>query len=313
MGSPLGTPPTERAMKIADMGLSAAEALERDGQTSAAAELKAATLQEAALAYEAQSRRRAKKISPLASARKPLQNVGIGSPLANVVDLDESPSSAGEESEESVEERKLRVLARVAGVSFASFAVAPTQDDNDLTATSAASEASHCDAISTREVAADGQPLLATEQTMDGCLAAVATTDTQTDTQAESSHRVARVCGFSVCRDGDRPYTMYEIGTGEEHVAHRRYSEFVALDSTLRRILADRSFVASISRLGLLACVANELPPLPPKTIPLLQDATAPSVVSYRWGALQRYLDAANGLAEDHPQIRGAVEGFLRM
>ena len=69
-----------------------------------------------------------------------------------------------------------------------------------------------------------------------------------------------------------------------EHVAFRRYSEFVRLDRTLRAawgLPAHRALCSGGT---------GELPALPPKTA-FWQDATSTAVTSHRWGALQLWLD----------------------
>ena len=53
------------------------------------------------------------------------------------------------------------------------------------------------------------------------------------------------------------------------------------------------------------------LPALPPKTLPLLQDATHPAIVSQRWAGLQRYLDAALERVMDCPEALDALKEFL--
>ena len=67
-----------------------------------------------------------------------------------------------------------------------------------------------------------------------------------------------------------------------EHVAFRRYSDFVTLDELLR---------VSLGSGGLPCAEDRQLPRLPPKTL-FWQDATAPGVTARRWAALQLYLDA---------------------
>ena len=54
----------------------------------------------------------------------------------------------------------------------------------------------------------------------------------------------------------------------------------------------------------------RQLPALPPKTLPLLQDATAPAVVSRRWAELQRYLDAALERVADPDCPCAALDAF---
>ena len=74
--------------------------------------------------------------------------------------------------------------------------------------------------------------------------------------------------------------------TSGEHVAFRRYSDFLALDAQLRLSLGG-------GRADWLPCFHDRsLPRLPPKTA-FWHDATAATTTMRRWGALQLYLDAA--------------------
>ena len=123
-----------------------------------------------------------------------------------------------------------------------------------------------------------------------------------------------------------RPFTLWHLHvplcTAGQHVAFRRYSDFVALDGTLRRCLREqqwqraaehsRSAAAVIASLGDLSCLTmRPLPALPPKTLPFVQDPTAPALLSHRWAGLQRYLDAALERAADCPPALDALLRFL--
>ena len=94
-----------------------------------------------------------------------------------------------------------------------------------------------------------------------------------------------------------------------------RYSDFVTLDVTLRRALAEQqwsSAAPTLLALGDLSCLTlRGLPALPPKTLPLLQDPTSSGVVAMRWGQLQRYLDAALDRVSDCPAAFAAFAEFL--
>ena len=95
-----------------------------------------------------------------------------------------------------------------------------------------------------------------------------------------------------------------------------RFSDFVTLDATLRRALAEQQWSSAAPTcalaLGELSCLTlRGLPALPPKTLPLLQDATSPAVVAMRWGQLQRYLDAALDRVSDCPAAFAAFAEFL--
>ena len=99
------------------------------------------------------------------------------------------------------------------------------------------------------------------------------------------------------------------LRSGEQTVAFRRFSDFVALDEKLARLLDGRG--AEERRHALPCACMRELPPLPPKTWPW-QDATAPAVVQRRWAQLQHYLDAALDRAvESHAAWSEFAAGFL--
>lgn len=85
----------------------------------------------------------------------------------------------------------------------------------------------------------------------------------------------------------EKPFALYQLVApllSGEHVAFRRYSEFVRLDRTLRAAWGLPTHRALCSG------GAGELPALPPKTA-FWQDATSTAVTSHRWGALQLWLD----------------------
>ena len=85
-----------------------------------------------------------------------------------------------------------------------------------------------------------------------------------------------------------RPFTLYRLFVpliAGEHVAFRRYSDFVTLDELLR---------VSLGSGGLPCAEDRQLPRLPPKTL-FWQDATAPGVTARRWAALQLYLEPRRG------------------
>ena len=88
----------------------------------------------------------------------------------------------------------------------------------------------------------------------------------------------------------ERPFALYQLHVplcSGEHVAYRRFSDFVALDAKLRQAESLQQ-----AALRVVLCGASELPSLPPKTA-FWEDTTSPAIVSRRWGALQLYLDAA--------------------
>ena len=57
--------------------------------------------------------------------------------------------------------------------------------------------------------------------------------------------------------------------------------------------------------------IPRALPPLPPMTLPWVQDATHPRVVARRWASLQRYLDAALERVAESAEAFSAFKDFL--
>ena len=96
-----------------------------------------------------------------------------------------------------------------------------------------------------------------------------------------------------------------------EHVTFRRFSDFEALDAKLRTALAATS-ASPLPSLPIFSCASvNALPPLPPKTLPWLQDETSQLVVSRRWAALQDYLEVALESALECPEAWEHLKAFL--
>jgi hypothetical protein len=254
--SPLGTPPTEHAQRIAEEGLTAAEALDAEGMMMAAAELKAATLAEAAQAYSRQTKRHE-------AARKQNRH-----PLAKV----------GGQTSPAVQEE----LAIQSQVSTTGFPTPPRTPKLHAT-TSAANSA----------FAAVSVPSGGVVTTVPTDVLAVVISNATLVTHLEGA-----------------PFTIYQLHVpllAGEHIAFRRYSEFVAFDMQLRECLGDR-----LLPMAPLDCVwLHDLPPLPPRTIPFLQSAIAPSVIAHRWAGLQRYLDATLERVADHPAAFGVFRDFL--
>ena len=130
------------------------------------------------------------------------------------------------------------------------------------------------------------------------------------------------IAGTSLVRhaeQGDRPFTLYHLFcplvAGKEHVAFRRFSDFLALDAKLRRVLrAQRYEMPPLFGAGEWACLTlRPLPELPAKTLPLVQDATHPSIVSYRWARLQSYLDAALERVQECDEAFDVLKEFLEL
>ena len=126
------------------------------------------------------------------------------------------------------------------------------------------------------------------------------------------------ISGTSVVRHLEGPpFTLYQLHVpllAGEHVAFRRYSDFESLDVKLRALLDEPPLLSAW--LARAACLRTEplpraLPYLPPKTVPWVQGSTSPSVVAHRWGALQKYLDAALERAVESPQAWESFMEFL--
>lgn len=274
--SPLGTPATAHAMKIASRGLEAAESLEDDGMLVAAAEVKAAALSEAAEAY---SRRRAAHAafrSPLgvvsSANSKGVLNRGDGKRPYRVQEASSSASVPAPVSEESDDEPTLQQnVADQAGAPPSDVAVVNLRD-------------------------------LATQSPV--------RSRPSSPIRPEQLHAVV-ISGASVVRHlegGD--FCLYQLTvplthSQAEHVAFKRYRDFLELDSALCRALQEAFN-------PLVPCFFfRDLPSLPPRTIPWVQDATHHSVVAKRWAALQRYLDVALEKAAQCPEAFVVLKTFL--
>lgn len=121
------------------------------------------------------------------------------------------------------------------------------------------------------------------------------------------------ISGTSVVRHlQERPFALYQLHVpllNKEHVAFRRYSDFVELDARLREPDA-------LGPLINFACCggSRELPPLPAKTL-FWEDSTSTAVVSRRWGSLQLYLDAALEAVQPYgdSEAWAALKEFLNL
>lgn len=247
--SPLRTPPTERAVRIAREGLDAAEVLSLANMHIEAAEVTASAFEAAASAYAEQAKRpRQKTAAERAHARTPLGEM--------------------------------------------TNAARPASGLTDSASKSVRWRAAACKADDIKAVIITGAPLVR----------------------------------HALPEDDSRPFTLYQLHvplTSGEHIAFRRFSHFVALDDALRGALRVQQLrkaslrgppANAASAFGELwgACMAlRPLPSLPPKTLPVLQDATHPHVVSQRWASLQRYLDAALEHVAECPEALDAFKEFL--
>ena len=246
--SPLATPPTEAAQRIVNVGCGAAELLEAQGLVSEGVELKSATLIEAARVYAAahskskQQHMKGAEPTAFAMGRSPLAMVrstngaSLGFPLP--------PSSV---------------------CSSTPFGPLHTQSPGSVERNDSHSTASP-PGETLRGTYVAGRPSLECRQ-----IPRLATVPA-----------AIIISGTSVVRHLEAPhFTLYQlnvplVGTRNEHVAFRRYSDFVDLDKLLTRQVDG----------GLGWCFApREIPPLPPKTF-FWQDATAPQTIAERCGCI---------------------------
>ena len=114
--------------------------------------------------------------------------------------------------------------------------------------------------------------------------------------------------------EGERPFTLYQLHApllSGEHVAFRRFSDFLALDASLRRLLDGPPLLPGLPpSVRLTWCAPSQLPPLPSKTLPW-QEATSREIVTARWGALQIYLDAVVERIGQCPEAWECFRDFL--
>ena len=102
---------------------------------------------------------------------------------------------------------------------------------------------------------------------------------------------------------GTRLFQLHAPLRSGEHVAFRRYSDFVHLDTLVRGLLDGTG--------PRLPCAsAPALPPLPPKTLPW-QSTTESKLVAARWGGLQVYLDAVLDRVGESGAAWEALRDFL--
>ena len=287
--SPMGTPATEKAQRIANDGLNAAEALDHEGMFNAASELKAATLVEAAQAYAKQRQRQARK-QKQRPGRSPLRTMSrSNSAIAEEGEAATMVATEGATSNSAVEKQRPEQEVPEQEVPTSGFPMPPTTPASDRAVVSA---------HAVRDMYGDLEPRVLPLE-----IQAVIISNTSLVRHLEGS-----------------PFTLFQLHVpllSGEHVAFRRYSDFVALDATLCQLLG----AVAVGRLGgpfahplaqALSCFwVRDLPALPPKTLPLLQDPTAPAVIGARWAALQRYLDSALERVAECPEAFDAFKAFL--
>ena len=260
-------------MKIASRGLEAAESLEDDGMLVAAAEVKAAALSEAAEAY---SRRRAAH----AAFRSPSVWCPRTARACSIAAMASAPTGSRRQ------QQRERTGACVRGKRRRAH---PPAECGDQAGAPLSDVAVSIYAISP-PVAGPPRP--------------------SSPIRPEQLHAVV-ISGASVVRHlegGD--FCLYQLTvplthSQAEHVAFKRYRDFLELDSALCRALQEAFN-------PLVPCFFfRDLPSLPPRTIPWVQDATHHSVVAKRWAALQRYLDVALEKAAQCPEAFVVLKTFL--
>lgn len=265
--SPLGTPPTERVQKIVEGGLAAAEALDAEGMTSVATEIKAAVLVEAAQEYAKLNKKRMAREQRKTKGRSPLRKVTNHRELA-ASGAQQATAQVAEEAKEEVSTVGFPTPPRTPIVSQGVFAAA------------------------------------AAPQSITAPPTAASVSTSPRDVQAIIIAKTSLIRPFE-----GSAFTEYQLRIpllSGECVAYHRFRDFVAFDFALREALGDRSLLPGADCLWL-----RELPPLPPRTIPLLQSATAPAVVAQRWLMLQRYLDAVLERVSDNPDAFEVLKSFL--
>lgn len=272
------TPPTERAQRWVEPHLAAAEQLEAENRGAEAAEVRAEALQRLHDFYvnarETRQPRSAHKPSVFST---PTSNDGR-SPFSDISNSNMSPSYTP---------FKPSPFSPASVDSWGCAKASPAKQQRDPHASAAADAALAHDLLSPcaleclRTVPENGLPADDEEA------------EDEEDDSAPSDLQAVLISDASVVRHmHGRPFALYRLfvpGAFGEHVAFRRYSDFVALDERLRFHLRSRLQPAG---LRLLPCVAERsLPRLPPKTL-FWQDPTAVALTTRRWGGLQLYLDA---------------------
>ena len=296
--SPTGrllTPPTEKAQKWAEPHLQRAEKLERSEGPQAAAEAKAQALQEMMRVYQrAREHRQQRKLRAIETERATLNSSDTTSaqaiylasdahrtPLANLSNATPSgrssnPASKRNSVKSSPSPRSASILSPSSTVSSISPRVPAMAGLSDFLP--------HEEAVAL--AAADAALVRGLPQEVLASVPEAA----QPERHEPSEVQAVLISDATVVRHlQSRPFTLYRLfvpTTSGEHVAFRRYSDFLALDAQLRLSLGG-------GRADWLPCFHDRsLPRLPPKTA-FWHDATAATTTMRRWGALQLYLDAA--------------------
>ena len=277
------TPPTERAQRWAEPHLAAAEQLEAENRPEEAAEVRAEALQRV---HDFYVNARETRQPPPRSAHKP--SVAVCTPMSN--ESCRSPFSDVSNSNlssPSYTPFKPAPFSPARVDSWGCAKASPAQQQRDAHASAAADAALAHDLLSPgaleqlRTVPENG---LATDEDED---------DEDEDESDPSDLQAVLISDASIVRHmNGRPFTLYRLfvpGSFGEHVAFRRYSDFVSLDQRLRFHMRSHHHPTGLQ---LLPCVAERsLPRLPPKTL-FWQDTTAAALTTRRWGGLQLYLDA---------------------
>ena len=305
------TPPTERAQRWVEPHLAAAEQLEAENRSEEAAEARAEALQRMHEFYvHARVTRQPppQSVNKLSAVVTPTSNCGACLPFSDLsnsnlsspsytpfkptpfspADLSFSDLSDSSLSSPSYTPFKPTPFSPAGMDSWGCAEGSPAQQQHDLLASAAAANAalahdllSPCALEQLRTVP---EHRLSPDDEED---------EGEEDGSAPSDLQAVLISDASIVRHmHGRPFTLYRLfapGAFGEHVAFRRYSDFVALDERLRFYLRNRLRPIGLQ---LLPCVAERSwPRLPPKTL-FWQDATAAALTTRRWGGLQLYLDA---------------------
>ena len=285
MMSPLSTPPTVRAQRAAESGLAVAEALESAGYHADADAARAEALQEAYLTYQAASYLSSEK------GRRPLSPIDVNGGCAVL-----SEEAVGAPDSDGV-----AVVGSAPPASSTTPAVHLPAGTSTASSTHNTRRSSHFEGSLRSPRSAVGLSNASIPRTNSGLadagLACLATGWSEVSLVSGGVHpsawaahelKAVLISGTSVVRHlEERPFALYllhaPLSTGE-HVAFRRYSDFVALDASIRWRLDGR-------RLRLPCMSTPTLPPLPPRALPWT-NSTESKLVAARWGGLQIYLDA---------------------
>ncbi|KAL1530046.1 hypothetical protein AB1Y20_000969 [Prymnesium parvum] len=312
-GTPL-THPTDKAIRLAEMGMLKAEKLEQEGLHNEAAELTMQALVDCAELYKRHGHRRGRRSQKgfSSSVRSPLtpicmnkqsstaefkQSAFLELPDASIQDMGSGFEAEDELFFDEEELSSKRLSSNKSSPVESKRSSAAVKGERALTQTEIVANAlwsanDHSLGRNGSELSfEDAHHELAYESEL---RAAIDTELPQPSSEVQPKDvQAVLISGTSVVRHFEnRPFGHYQLHVpllSGEHVVFRRYSEFLALDAELRQ-----AETPSELALRLACCGAADLPSLPPKT-GFWEDATSSTVISRRWRALQAYLDAVHG------------------